>query len=79
MRRGKRPAWAGAMSTFVGRIEMASVTGMRGVLACAVIAAAAYFTAPTSAFAHGGVALEQDECVLRIGPNTMHFIGYQRS
>lgn len=31
-----------------------------------------------SAFAHGGVKLEQDECVLKIGPNTMHFIGYQR-
>ena len=31
------------------------------------------------AFAHGGVKLEQDECVLKIGPNTMHFIGYQRS
>ncbi|PWB82496.1 MAG: hypothetical protein C3F11_11660 [Methylocystaceae bacterium] len=32
----------------------------------------------SSAFAHGGVKLEQDECVLKIGPNTMHFIGYQR-
>jgi hypothetical protein len=31
------------------------------------------------ASAHGGVRLEQDECVLKIGPNTMHFIGYQRS
>lgn len=30
------------------------------------------------AYAHGGVKLEQDECVLKIGPNTMHFIGYQR-
>jgi len=32
-----------------------------------------------NAWAHGGVKLEQDECVLKIGPNTMHFIGYQRS
>jgi hypothetical protein len=32
-----------------------------------------------SAAAHGGVRLEQDECVLKIGPNTMHFIGYQRA
>jgi hypothetical protein len=32
-----------------------------------------------TALAHGGVKLEQDECVLKIGPNTMHFIGYQRS
>jgi len=35
--------------------------------------------APHNAYAHGGVKLEQDECVLKIGPNTMHFIGYQRS
>jgi hypothetical protein len=32
-----------------------------------------------AASAHGGVKLEQDECVLKIGPNTMHFIGYQRT
>ncbi len=32
-----------------------------------------------NAFAHGGVKLEQDECVFKIGPNVMHFIGYQRS
>lgn len=58
---------------------MASLTGVRGLLTGAVIAAAAFFVAPSAAFAHGGVMLEQDECVLRIGPNTMHFIGYQRS
>jgi hypothetical protein len=34
--------------------------------------------AASEACAHGGVKLEQDECVLKIGPNTMHFIGYQR-
>lgn len=33
----------------------------------------------SGAAAHGGVRLEQDECVLKIGPNTMHFIGYQRA
>ena len=32
-----------------------------------------------AAFAHGGVRLEQDECVFKIGPSTMHFIGYQRT
>jgi hypothetical protein len=32
-----------------------------------------------AASAHGGVKLEQDECVFKIGPNTMHFIGYQRA
>jgi len=37
------------------------------------------FIMPESAAAHGGVKLEQDECVLKIGPNTMHFVGYQRS
>jgi len=58
---------------------MASLEGVRGVLAGAMIAAAAFFAAPSAAFAHGGVMLEQDECVLRIGPSTMHFIGYQRS
>jgi hypothetical protein len=35
--------------------------------------------AATPAMAHGGVKLEQDQCVMRIGPSTMHFIGYQRS
>ena len=32
-----------------------------------------------AASAHGGVKLEQDECVFQIGPSTMHFIGYQRT
>ena len=42
---------------------------------------AALLTGPvaTPALAHGGVKLEQDQCVMRIGPSTMHFIGYQRS
>jgi len=58
---------------------MASQTGVRALLTGAMLAAAAFFAAPLAASAHGGVMLEQDECVLRIGPNTMHFIGYQRS
>lgn len=33
----------------------------------------------TDAQAHGGVKLEQDECVMQLGSNTLHFIGYQRS
>lgn len=48
----------------------------RGLLAAAVFFGVAL---PGSAFAHGGVKLEQDTCVLKIGPSTMHFIGYQRS
>lgn len=53
----------------------------RGLGAAAFILVAAFGVnlAPTAALAHGGVKLEQDECVLRIGPNTMHFIGYQRT
>lgn len=47
----------------------------RDIFALTLISAMA---AASSAFAHGGVKLEQDECVLKIGPNTMHFIGYQR-
>ena len=39
----------------------------------------AAFIMPVTASAHGGVKLEQDECVFKIGPNTMHFVGYQRS
>jgi hypothetical protein len=31
----------------------------------------------TRASAHGGVSIEQDTCVLRIGPYRMHFAGYQ--
>ncbi len=44
----------------------------------AVFLGAASLT-PIGASAHGGVKLEQDECVFKIGPNTMHFVGYQRS
>ncbi|MGH8575862.1 MAG: hypothetical protein ACREXJ_02905 [Gammaproteobacteria bacterium] len=32
---------------------------------------------PSSAYAHGGVAIEFDECVARIGKFTMHFTAYQ--
>lgn len=56
------------------------MTGLlrRGLLAAFGVLAALGL-APTGAQAHGGVKLEQDECVLRIGPSTMHFIGYQRT
>jgi hypothetical protein len=30
-----------------------------------------------AALAHGGVSIERDLCVLKIGPNTVHFAGYQ--
>lgn len=53
----------------------------RGGLVAAVlalVAATGVSLTPSAARAHGGVRLEQDECVLRIGPSTMHFSGYQR-
>jgi hypothetical protein len=54
--------------------------GFKGGLAAAFLGViAAFGFAPSTAQAHGGVKLEQDECVLRIGPTTMHFIGYQRT
>lgn len=43
----------------------------------ALTTAGAAFT-PASALAHGGVKLEQDECVVKVGPVKVHFIGYQR-
>ncbi|MGJ0509503.1 MAG: hypothetical protein ACR652_20745 [Methylocystis sp.] len=51
----------------------------RGLAAAAFGLFAALGLAPSGAQAHGGVKLEQDECVLRLGPSTMHFIAYQRS
>lgn len=30
----------------------------------------------TPASAHGGVSIEEDQCILRIGPYKMHFTGY---
>ena len=57
---------------------------MKGLLKRGLVAAvfglfAALGLAPSGAQAHGGVKLEQDECVLRLGPSTMHFIAYQRT
>ncbi len=33
--------------------------------------------AATQAFAHGGVSIEEDTCVMQIGPYLAHFTGYQ--
>lgn len=49
---------------------------MRRSLFVLVLATASAMT--SSAFAHGGVKLEQDECVATVGPVKVHFIGYQR-
>ena len=29
------------------------------------------------AYAHGGVSLDQGQCIMKIGPDTMTFTGYQ--
>ena len=55
---------------------------MRGRMTAAIFSLGALLGVsllPTGAAAHGGVKLEQDECVMQLGPNTLHFIGYQRS
>jgi hypothetical protein len=51
----------------------------RGAFVVALGVVAAFGLSPSGASAHGGVKLEQDECVMRIGQSTMHFIAYQRS
>ena len=42
-----------------------------------LIAAAAAAAACTTASAHGGVGVEDDKCVLRVGSARAHFSGYQ--
>lgn len=49
-----------------------------GAAACAALAAIGVALSPVEAQAHNGVRLEQDECVLRIGPSSIHFSAYQR-
>ncbi|BDV34269.1 hypothetical protein [Methylocystis iwaonis] len=51
----------------------------RRIWAAAVALIGALGIASTGALAHGGVKLEQDECVFKIGPSNMHFIAYQRT
>ncbi len=51
----------------------------RGLCAAAFGLVAAFGLAPSNALAHGSVKLEQDECVFKIGPTSMHFIAYQRT
>ncbi|HTT39323.1 MAG TPA: hypothetical protein VMH32_16830 [Burkholderiales bacterium] len=46
------------------------------ILTAAVWAAVALLCA-TEAGAHGGLSMDEDKCKLRVGPYTMHFVGYQ--
>jgi hypothetical protein len=48
----------------------------RGLFAFAF---ACVMSATGSAVAHDGVKLEQDTCVVKVGPVKVHFIGYQRT
>jgi hypothetical protein len=41
------------------------------------ILAAATMGAAGEAYAHGGVSLDQGQCIMKIGPDTMSFTGYQ--
>lgn len=50
---------------------------MRSVALLALIGLLLQFTAPPSALAHGGVSVEDDLCVMRIGRHRAHFTGYQ--
>jgi len=42
--------------------------------ACAAVMA---IGAPSTALAHGGLSMEEDTCVLRVGTHIVHFTGYQ--
>ncbi len=42
-----------------------------------IISALTLWFVCTAAMAHGGVSIEDDLCVLQIGPYRMHFTGYQ--
>ncbi len=46
---------------------------------CRILAIAAAITlgAATNAYAHGGVSIDQGQCIMKIGPDTMSFTGYQ--
>ena len=45
--------------------------------AVASLLGAALLLAVSSAHAHGGLAMDEDKCKLRVGRYTMHFVGYQ--
>jgi len=43
----------------------------------ASLAGAALLLAVSNTHAHGGLAMDEDKCKLRVGRYTMHFVGYQ--
>jgi hypothetical protein len=52
-------------------IRSVAVIGFTG---CALIASGLF---SPQASAHGGLSIEQDKCVLRVGTHVVHFTGYQ--
>ena len=42
-----------------------------------VVAVMATFGVTSEAYAHGGVSIDQGQCIMKIGPDTMTFTGYQ--
>jgi len=48
-----------------------------GVVAAASLVGVALLAAVGSVHAHGGLAMDEDKCKLRVGRYTMHFVGYQ--
>ncbi len=46
------------------------------VWGAAALAAVALFSLGGEAFAHGGVSMEDDRCILKVGPYRAHFAGY---
>ena len=42
-----------------------------------VVAVLATFGVTSEAYAHGGVSIDQGQCIMKIGPDTMTFTGYQ--
>jgi hypothetical protein len=47
------------------------------LVALLLIGVVSIFVVPSVCSGHGGVSLENDLCILRVGPYTMHFTGYQ--
>jgi len=50
---------------------------MRFAASLALIGLVLVFTAPRQAFAHGGVSVEDDLCIMTVGRYRAHFTGYQ--
>lgn len=59
-------------------MKVKSIARGLAAAALAMIAGIGIALSPSSALAHNGVRLEQDECILQIGSSSVHFSAYQR-